>query len=117
MENIDKLKELIKATSGLVVELAEDLQDDKKLDITEILGLVPEVLKFVKQIPNFKEVLAEIKDLDSAEAQELIAFIQSDSDIPSGDARIVLEHCIALYSKVMDMYEVDITAIVNVIKK
>lgn len=117
MENIDKLKELIKATSGLVVELAQDIKDDQKLDITEILGLVPEMLKFVKQIPNFKEVLEEIKDLDSAEAQELVAFIESDSGIPSGDAKVVLENCIEIYSKVMDIYNVNIVAIVDALKK
>lgn len=117
MENIDKLKELIKATSGLVVELVEDIQDDKRLDVGEMLNLVPEMLKFIKQIPNFKEVLEEIKDIDSAEAKELVAFIQSDSGIPNGDAKIVLEHCIAIYSKVIDIYKVDITAMVNALKK
>ncbi len=116
MADIDKLKDLIKATSGLVVALVKDVADDGKLKFNEVIGLIPEALKVIKQIPNFKEVIEEVKDFDGDDAQELIAFIQEDSGIPEGCAMVVLDNCIEIYSKAMDIYDENITPIIDIIK-
>lgn len=115
MTDIDKLKELLKATIKLTVEVVKDAKDGK-ITLAEIVGLVPETLAVVKQIPNFKEVVEEIKDFDTDDAKELIEFIENMKDISGTDAKVILENVLEIYVKGVDIYEDNLKPIIDIVK-
>lgn len=115
MTDIDKLKELLKATIKLTVEVVKDAKDGK-ITLAEIVGLIPETLAVVKQIPNFKEVVEEIKDFDTDDAKELIEFIENMKDISGTDANVILENVLEIYVKGVDIYEDNLKPIIDIVK-
>ena len=74
MENVDKLKELVKALDE-IVELGEALMADGKVDFADLKQLpdvAPIASKLMEAWKNKEELVAEIRDLDYAELIELL---------------------------------------------
>lgn len=76
-ENFDKTLEAI----GVICDITEDVEkalEDKKITWTEGAGIViKNGVKAVKAIASFKEIAAELKDIDSKEATEAVELIFS----------------------------------------
>lgn len=112
MSDIQKIKEILKPSIKLTVELIEDIKDDKKLQTGELIGIIPEVLGFIKVIPNFKEALAELKDFDIEDAKELIVFVQGIKDLDETKAKVIIVNVIEIYEKLTDVYEDNVKNII-----
>ena len=73
-ENNDKLLKLVNVMDE-IVELGEDLMKDGKIDLADITSL-PKAASVVSELvdvaKSYKEMLAELKDLDKEELKELI---------------------------------------------
>lgn len=116
MSDIQKIQEILKPSIKLVVEVIKDYQDDQKITLPELVGLIPETLGVIKVIPNFKEALAELKDFDIEDAKALIVFVQGLQDLDDTKAKVIITNVIELYEKLTDAYEDNIKAIIEAIK-
>lgn len=116
MSDIQKIKEILKPSIKLTIEVIKDYQDDKKITMPELVGLIPEVLGFIKVIPNFKGALVELKDFDLEDAKELITFVQGLQDLDDTAAKVIIVNVIEIYEKLTDVYEDNLKAIIDVIK-
>ena len=67
-KGIKELQELNEAINNLAVEI-ESQTKDGKLSIGEIFADLPEAYKVIEEAKDYKEIIAEIKDLDETEAK------------------------------------------------
>lgn len=74
-QDIDKLLLLADGINGLV-DVGEAIMEDGKISLGDINQLVPlknEVEKIVKAVKEARELLEEAKDIDSAEAVQIVS--------------------------------------------
>ena len=75
MAEVKNIKEVLAAVEALGVA-AKQVMKDGKVDLTDlavVLGLFQKADVFVKAVEGVQEIPAEVKDIDGAEAQELLA--------------------------------------------
>ena len=116
MSDTEKIQEVLKPSIKLAVGVIKAYKDDNKIKLNEMIGLVPETLGVIKVIPNFKEALAELKDFDLDDAKSLVEFVKGLEDLDDTKAQIIIVNVIEMYEKLTDVYETNITPIIEVIK-
>ena len=78
-EDIDKLELAIGSLKGLI-SIGETVLEDGKVDLLDIGQLKPladEVQNVIKAVKAYKEIGAEIKDIEADEAVRLVALLFS----------------------------------------
>lgn len=74
---IDKVKNVSKHLIDLVKEGIKAYQDDQKISTGEWLGMVDEFIPLLTDLAGAKQILAQIKDMDTQEGKELVEYILS----------------------------------------
>ena len=64
-------QELMEALKVWIAE-AKGIMKDKKVTFFEALGIMPETLNVITEGKDYKEIMAELKDLDGDEAKEIL---------------------------------------------
>ena len=113
---IDKVKAAVKVALELVLQYKQAKEDDDKISPMEYLGFIDELLALVKVVPNFKTILLQLKDMDDAEALELIAYIESFG-ILKEKAVVILSNVLQVLETLYDVYTNNIVPIIAAIKK
>jgi hypothetical protein len=81
---IDNLKNGIEVLATVVAKVLKAMED-KKVSISEGLGLAFELPKVWKTAKSFPEIIAEVKDLDPEESQALLQLILEKYEEISGN--------------------------------
>ena len=69
---ITETQEFMGAIKNFVSE-AKKIMADKKVTFTEALGIMPEALAVISEGKDYKKIMDEIKDLDGAEAKDILS--------------------------------------------
>lgn len=114
-EGIDLLKKLSNTIIETVIEIKKD-SSDNGFQFFEIIALGDNAISLIKHGLNWEKLLAQIKDLDSEEAQELTDYIISRG-VMSSKAKDVLRHTVSIAYKLLDIWFTDLSVIIEAIGK
>lgn len=90
---IENLKKLVKA--GLQFgENVTKATADKKVSLFEAIGLLPEVFSFIGVVKTWKDVKAELDDLDEPETKEIEDFVEEEFNVPNAKVKTFVQHAI-----------------------
>ena len=95
MVGIDVLKNDIVLIAKLVKKVDLALEDDK-VSFTESIALAFEIPNLFKVVKGYKEAVAELKDLDTNEVNELNTHFATEFDITNDKAEEVVEQILSL---------------------
>ena len=102
MAGISETKDLVK----FVVELAEAgalAIEDGKFTLTDVAHFIGAVGAIPAAIAGIGEIPEEIKDLDTAERQELLDFIEAEFDIANDAIEEIAESALAVVINIFDL--------------
>lgn len=116
MGGIDKVKKVVKVVFDTLLQYKNATADDGKITAMEYLGFADEVFALITVVPQFKAILAQLKDLDDAEAVELAKYIESFG-ILAENANIILLNILAGLETLYDVYTDNVVQIIAVLKK
>jgi hypothetical protein len=96
--NVDNVKKVIKAVAEVGNMIGGVLEDGKftAADTKEVEHLWPIITEL--STTNYSLILPEIKDVDAAEGQEIIACFTEDFDIPQDNIENPLEYILKFLS-------------------
>lgn len=103
-EGIDRIKFAL----GFVINYSESIikkMDDKKLSWTERLSLIMELTPLMEVLKNWRELKAQIKDLDTTELEQLQLFAIKEFDIPNEKAEKIVEKCLNILVNIFELIE------------
>ncbi len=112
---IDLIKDLIKDGVKLAKEY-EKANEDGKITKFEMIGFGDNVIALTKDLFSVKKIIAEAKDADSAERQELIDYVIS-LEVLGSSAEIILVNSFEYIEGQILLWEANIVPIINVFKK
>lgn len=112
---VELIEKAIDTIVGTVLEV-DKAYKDKKISTGEIIGLADNAFSIAKQGLNWKNILAQCKDVDSDEARQLVEYIEGKGIMPAKAADI-LNHTVALVDKLIDAYNEDVIPIIEDIKE
>ncbi len=84
---IDHLKSALKTVLDLSVQLAAT----KKFNFWTIFSFIDDLAAVGGVVTTWKDIVAEFKDLDETEKQELYAYAQEQFDIPNDQVESFVE--------------------------
>lgn len=90
---IEKLKKDVVVIAKIIGK-ADRALEDKKITITEWVGLALDVPALVKSINNYKDSVAELMDLSEAEAKELSDHVAKELELRNDHAEVIVEQII-----------------------
>ena len=93
---IKELKELVNFGLKLGEAVDKSLADDGKLTLTDAPNLYPAVMAAGPGVMGISSVYAELKDLDSEEAQELVQYVKDEFDLSSDAVEAAVEGALEL---------------------
>lgn len=100
MLGTENLKKVLAFALGLGNELAKGFEDGK-LSLVEGMGLADNLLAIPGLISARKEILAELKDLDAAERQELFDYVKQEFDLPDDRIEAIVEEALGLVENIV----------------
>lgn len=86
---------LMDAVIGIGMDVAEVLED-KKVSWIEGVGLANNIPNVMRAINAAKELPAELRDLDDAERDQIVAHFAAEFDLPSEELEEKLERVFAV---------------------
>lgn len=103
MAGITETKQVIDFAKALVKAIVSAQSDGSVnlLDLSKLLALVPlagPAFLGINQVP------AELKDLDQAEAQELVAYVMADLGVSDGRAKEIVESALKFALSGYELY-------------
>lgn len=101
---IDQLKIVAKFGIDLGEAFAAALAD-KKITLQEALGFLPTVMALPGILQAKDQIVAEFKDLDMAEREELNKYIQTEFDIANDQLENKIEKGLIAAVAVLDLIE------------
>ena len=81
MLGIENIKEALLPCINLGEAISKAFEDDGKITTWEGIMMLPKLIPLVKEASDVKEIIAEFKDLDEDELEELKLFVQVELDI------------------------------------
>ncbi len=88
------LKTCVVISAELISEIGKILED-KKVNFSELVGLVPELLKMPKFVTNISAAVDELKvGVSPAYADEIKKAVSEKLDLPNDKAELIVEQCI-----------------------
>lgn len=88
------LKTCVVISAELISEIGKILED-KKVQFSELVGLVPELLKMPKFVTNIHGAIEELKaGVSPAYAEEIKQAVAKELDLPNDKSEAIVEHCI-----------------------
>lgn len=88
------LKTCVVISAELISEIGKILED-KKVQFSELVGLVPELLKMPKFVTNISAAIDELKSgVSPAYSDEIKKAVSEKLDLPNDKAEAIVEHCI-----------------------
>lgn len=97
----EKLKVVLKAVLHLANAVDEVTQDG--FQVTDLVALLPNLLDGVSIIKNGKDALAEFKELDVLEKQEVLDFVKAEFDIADDKLEDVVETALGVIESVSEL--------------
>lgn len=117
MEGIELIKKAIKVVYDTTIEGIEAFAD-KKISLAEILGFSDNVYSLAVITTKWTEFVAQVKDVDSAEAVELAEYTATlIKNATSDEIDIVIDNAIQIITKEIAIYNENVLPIIAVIKK
>jgi hypothetical protein len=99
---IDKLKLLLSFIIILGTDLVQDLKDGK-LSIAEGFGLFKDVIPLPDLISKREEIKVQLLDVSTAEAKEMIIFIEEKFDLQTDKAVKLLHYSMNILANIVDI--------------
>jgi hypothetical protein len=91
---MSSLKTCVVISAELISEIGKILQD-KKVQFSELVGLVPELMKLPKFVTNIDEAIAELKaGISPQYSEEIKLAVAQKLDLPNDKAELIVEQCI-----------------------
>lgn len=88
------LKTCVVISAELISEIGK-IVEDKKVNFSELVGLVPELLKMPKFVTNISAAVDELKvGVSPAYADEIKKAVSEKLDLPNDKAELIVEQCI-----------------------
>lgn len=115
MEGIDKVKKAVKVVFDTILQYKNAKADDDKITTMEYLGFADEIFALIAVVPQFKAILAQLKDVDDAEAIELAEYIESFGVLKE-NAKVILRNILAGLETMYDVYIDNVVPIITVMK-
>jgi hypothetical protein len=114
---IDLIKKAIKFIYDSTLEGIEDLRDSK-LSLGEILGFGDNLYAGITITMKWKELVQQVKDVDSEEGFELTAYVgELIKDVTGDDVDIIVTNAIEAIESEIAIYEKNIVPIIEIMKK
>lgn len=89
------LKTCVVISAELISEIGKILED-KKVNFSELVGLVPELLKMPKFVTNIQAAIEELKaGVSPAYMDEINKEVATKFDLSNDKAEIITEQCIS----------------------
>lgn len=82
-----KLKDALKFIDDFTMQIAAT----KKFRFTSIFNFIDDLLALGGVITSWKDIIAEWKDLDTAEKSEIIQYVKDEFDIPDDEVEAFIE--------------------------
>ena len=90
MAGIVELKEVVTTIVGLGNATGKALEDGN-ITVADIPLFITPLLSIPEALENIESVPGELKDLEAAEKAELMAYVQTELDIPQEKVELVCE--------------------------
>lgn len=87
---IEELKDVVRFGASFGNAIGNSLEDGS-VGIGDIVHFIDPLMKVSAAISGIEQVPQELADLDPAEADELVALVVEDFDIPQDDAEVFVE--------------------------
>lgn len=101
MLGIQNLKNALKFINDFTMQVAAT----KKFRFTSIFSFIDDLLALGGVISQWKNIVAEWKDLDEAEKNEIIQFVKDEFDIPNDEAEAFIEDAFQWLLSTISMVE------------
>lgn len=98
--------ENLKTVAKFGIDLGENISAalaDSKITLSEAVSLLPTVMSLPGIIEKKADIVAEFKDLDSAERSELNAYIAAEFDIADDELENKIEKGLSAVVAVLDL--------------
>lgn len=102
MLGIENLKKAVKFGIDLGEQFDKALADNK-FQWTDSFGFFDELIQVPGLIKDGKVIVAELKDLDTVEKDELIVFIQEEFDIENDKAEAEIEAALKTVAGILEL--------------
>lgn len=103
MLGTDNLKKLIDLGLSVPKQLSVSLADG--FQFTDVFSFSDEVVELVRVVRSWKDVIAELHDLDQAERDELHAYFADKFDLPNDEVEHFVEDALAWAVTTIRLYE------------
>jgi hypothetical protein len=103
MANIKETKELVSWVCGLGNALGTSLEDGK-ISLTDLFKFVAVLNSSSAAFQGIDAIPTELKDVDEAEKNELLALVKAEFDIPQDSVEKYAEAGLVAASKLYDVY-------------
>ncbi len=100
---IENLKKAVHLAIALPVQIAKTIKG--KFQLFDLLAFIDEFKELTEVNKVRKDVLAEIKDLDAAERDQLHAFIVDEFDIPNDKVELFIENALGWANATVTLIE------------
>jgi hypothetical protein len=99
------IKEALEFVFALAQGFEKAYSDDKKIDWLDAQYLVNSLYKMPNAIAGADQILPELKDLDEAEREDLLAFAKTEFDLTDDDLEAKIEQGLQLAVQIYAFYE------------
>lgn len=100
---VNDLKKLVKFPLDLTKQIAESTADGWQF--TDLFAFVDELATVPGIVKNWKNAVAELKELDTADRQELYDFVVAEFDIPNEKVEKFVENALLNVVSLIALYE------------
>jgi hypothetical protein len=103
MLGVENLKKLVKFPLDLTKQITDSTADGWQ--ITDLFSFVDELSTIPGIVKNWKETVAELKELDALERAELHAYVVTEFDIPNDKVEVFVENALLNVVSLIALYE------------
>lgn len=100
---IENLKKLVKFPLDLTKQIASSTSDGWQ--ITDLFAFVDELAAIPGIVKSWKDIQAELKDLDGDERKMLYDFVVTEFDIPNDKVELFVENALLNVVSLIALYE------------
>lgn len=95
---IEKTQRAVKTVIGLGMTVTKSLEDGN-IGTGEWVKIGFDGIKLASALKDFNDIKAEVKNLDPAEVEQLVALVQQEFDIPNDAAEAMIEEAFEILFK------------------
>lgn len=100
---IENLKKLVKFPLDLTNQITDSLSNGWQF--TDLFSFIDELASIPGIVKTWKDISAELRDLDLSERQELYAYIVEEFDIPNDQVEAFVEDALKNVVSLISLYE------------